>query len=1113
MSSERDIFLEALEQPSGPARTAFLEHATGGDFKLRQAVEALLANHQPDTFLEQGAAERLRDSLDAAGKLTIQEERVGDFIGRYKLLEKIGEGGFGVVYRAEQREPVRRQVAIKVIKLGMDTRSIVARFEAERQALALMDHPGIARVLDGGATTAGRPFFVMELVRGVRITDHCQANQLPLHARLALFIQLCHAIQHAHQKGVIHRDLKPSNVLVTVQDGRPVPKVIDFGVAKAIEEPLTEKTILTNFHAFIGTPAYTSPEQAEMTGSDVDTRSDIYSLGVLLYELLTGVTPFDAKELTQSGLDGMRRTIKEVEPPVPSTRLRRAAATGATHAPIMTVDRDLDWIVMKCLEKDRTRRYETALELAADLQRYLTQQPVLARPQNTAYRLRKALRRHRIAFAATAAIFAAVVVGTTVSVWQAVRATSAERVSEQRRRNEEVLRHRAERERENALESQDRAQLNEYVADINLAHQSILAGNLTRATVLLAKHRDLESGRFEWRYMWHAAQGDEHKLLAQETSSILSLATSSEWTVVGLQDSVRVYDAKTGVLVQTLPKPGFSVAMSPKGLLATSSRTAVRVWRMSDWTEVYSLPDHSDPVAFSPDGQQLAAALFNAVCVYRSSDGKLLAEIPGSMPPFAFSPQGDVIAIDSTNGIALWDLGAALTVRTLERSDGIFGAPWLRGIKSLTFSPDGKLVIGARNTLREDSIFVLEAWEVATGKKLATVPQRPNAIEHSGMISAVACAPSGRLLASGSWDHSIRLWDPMTLQCVERLYGNPAEVWAVAFTPDGRGVISGAKDGTVRLWPTNAAPKERLFAGNWTPIKFSKDGQTLATIADPSKLVLLNLKTGEPNDQFPLSRSQWGRWCGAISDDFRFLVDPISESGFRVWDLKTRESVDIENEETQKSWTAISPDSASLLAGAKGDSILWWNLLDLKEAPIRIEGRRALFAQHNNILVTLQDKSVRVSNAKSRSLIVEFPVETELSIITPSALSDDGHILALGSNPFTETDNAIWLWDTRDGKLLGVCKGHTQGVARLAFSADAKTLVSASSDSTLRFWDLRTQQELLSIQRLADPINDFLFSPDGVWLAARTTRGLRLLDGSPERENPRTAGLDPRSGQ
>jgi len=1096
MNREREIFLEALEQPSKEARAAFLERATAGDSELREAVEALLESNEADTLLEKGTVRILRESLEVAGKLTLHEEQIGDSIGRYKLLEKIGEGGFGVVYRAEQSEPVRRHVALKVIKLGMDTKSIVARFEAERQALALMDHPSIARVFDGGATATGRPFFVMELVRGVRITDYCQANQLSLTERLALFIQLCHAIQHAHQKGVIHRDLKPSNVLVTVQDGKPVPKVIDFGVAKAIEEPLTEKTVLTNFHAFIGTPAYTSPEQAEMTGTDVDTRSDLYSLGVLLYELLTGATPFDAKELTQSGLEGMRRMIKEVEPPTPSTRLRRAVARGSTNSPIMSVERDLDWIVMKCLEKDRTRRYDTARELAADLQRYLSQEPVLARPQSTAYRLHKALRRHRAAFAAAAAILIAVLAGVIVSVWQALRATSAERVSEQRRKNEEVLRHKAERERERALESQERAELNEYVADINLAHQSILAGNLARATELLAKHRNTGSPRFEWRYLWHTAQGDVHRLFAREASSIQSLANSPDWLVVGLQDSVQIYDSKTGSLVKSLAKSGSCVALSSAGLLATASKGTVRVWRTSDWAEAYSVPEHMAPVAFSPDARRLAATSFGGVQVYNSSDGKLVAEIPNTMPPFAFSPTGNVIAVDSTNGIVLWDLDAGKALRTLEHSDGMFSAPWLRGMNNLVFSPDGHLIVAARNTLRDGSIFVIEMWASATGEKMASVSQRPNATEHSGMISSLAFDPRGKLLASGSWDHSIRLWDVATLQCVERLHGNPSEVWAVAFTADAQGIISGAKDGTVRLWRTNAAPKEKLYEGKWTPIKFSKDGQVLATIEDQSKFVLLNLRTGEPNDQLQLSQSQWGQWAGAISDDFRVLVDPLPQGGLRVWDLQSRKSMDIESQEIHKSWTTISPDGALLLAGARGDSVLWWNLQDPSEAPIRIEGKRGLFARNGNVLVTLHDRSIKVWNAKSRSLNAEFPLEAELGFMTPVALSGDGNILAIGSNPFTEVDNAIRLWDTRSGKLLGVCKGHTQGVKWLAFSSENETLASASSDSTVRFWDLRTQQELLSIQRLADPTSDILFSPDGNWLAAKTASGLRLLDGS-----------------
>src|SRR5260221_11569827 len=322
-------------------------------------------------------------------------EKPGDRIGRYKLLEQIGEGGCGVVYVAEQTEPVRRRVALKVIKLGMDTKQVVARFEAERQALEMMDHPNIAKVLDAGTTDVGRPYFVMELVRGIKITDYCDQANLTTKERLDLFIKVCQAIQHAHQKGIIHRDIKPSNILVTLHDGVPVPKVIDFGIAKATEGRLTDNTVYTQLHQFIGTPAYMSPEQAEMSGLDIDTRSDIYSLGVLLYELLAGSTPFDAKELMASGIDVMRKTIREKEPQRPSTRLATMGAdeltttakrrSADTSKLLHQLKGDLDWIVMKCLEKDRQRRYDTANGLAADLNRQLNNELVTAQPPSAPY--------------------------------------------------------------------------------------------------------------------------------------------------------------------------------------------------------------------------------------------------------------------------------------------------------------------------------------------------------------------------------------------------------------------------------------------------------------------------------------------------------------------------------------------------------------------------------------------------------------------------------------------------------------------------------------------------------------------------------------------------------
>jgi serine/threonine protein kinase/tetratricopeptide (TPR) repeat protein len=421
----KSIFAEAREKRSLGERKAFLDKVCQCDPRLRAEVESLLE------AADQAGAGFVQDVVRCAAA-TIEvhmQERPGTVIGPYTLRELVGEGGMGLVFVAEQTDPVRRKVALKVIKPGMDTRQVVARFEAERQALAMMDHPNIAKVLDGGATAGGRPFFVMELVKGVPITEYCDENQVPVRQRLELFLHVCQAVQHAHQKGIIHRDLKPSNVLIMSQDGTPMAKVIDFGVAKAIGQQLTDKTIYTQLTQMVGTPMYMSPEQAGQSGVDVDTRSDIYALGVLLYELLTGMTPFANETLKKVGLDEMRRIIREEDPPTPSTRLAQSTETLPAIADqrktepaklARLIRGDLDWIVMKALEKDRNRRYETASAFAADVQRYLADEPVQACPPSAMYRFRKLVRRKKIAFALTACVFLALA-GLTGGIGWAVR--------------------------------------------------------------------------------------------------------------------------------------------------------------------------------------------------------------------------------------------------------------------------------------------------------------------------------------------------------------------------------------------------------------------------------------------------------------------------------------------------------------------------------------------------------------------------------------------------------------------------------------------------------------------------------------------------------------------
>jgi serine/threonine protein kinase len=426
------ILSAALELPSAEERAEYVQRICGDNAELQKRVDELLAAHfAAGEFLEQPAATILcRNGEDI-------QAGPGTLIGPYKLLQQIGEGGMGIVFMAEQTEPIQRTVALKIIKPGMDTRQVIARFEAERQALAMMDHPSIAKVLDAGTTANGRPYFVMELVKGVPITKYCDDHKLTVRQRLELVKPVCEAVQHAHQKGIIHRDLKPTNVLVAEYDTHAIPKVIDFGVAKATAQKLTERTMFTEFGQVIGTVEYMSPEQAKFNQLDIDTRSDIYSLGVLLYELLTGTTPFERQRLREAAFDEVLRIIREEEPPKPSTRL-----TSSEFSPSIAANRhteparlsrevkgELDWIVMKCLDKDRNRRYETADALDRDIRNYLADEPVQACPSSPAYRFRKFARRNRAGLLAAGAVAGALVIGTVISTWQAVRATRAEKLA------------------------------------------------------------------------------------------------------------------------------------------------------------------------------------------------------------------------------------------------------------------------------------------------------------------------------------------------------------------------------------------------------------------------------------------------------------------------------------------------------------------------------------------------------------------------------------------------------------------------------------------------------------------------------------------------------------
>ena len=1152
--SEDSIFEQALVQ-STDTRAAFLQTACGDDSALRRRIEALLAGAD-------NAGEFLAQPLNARVPL-LAEEKPGDTIGRYTLLEKLGAGGCGVVWRAEQREPVRRDVALKVIKLGMDTREVVARFEAERQALALMDHPGIARVFDGGATESGRPFFVMELVRGIPITKFCDEHALGLRERIELFIAVCEAVQHAHQKGIIHRDLKPSNILVVGSESeseseraraiRPsaslspslslaTPKVIDFGIAKATQGRLTDATLHTAVHQFIGTPAYMSPEQAELGGgADIDTRSDIYSLGVLLYELLTGETPFERGTLEHASVEEIRERIRTAEPLRPSARVRTRCRAGSPdpavvsgagsagsgdpalqHAPASHAAElrgDLDWIVMRCLEKDRARRYESAAALALDLQRHLRHEPVTARPPSASYTLQKFIRRHRLAVTAATLIAGALALGVTVSTWQAIRATRAEReqsrlrkTAEQAQAAESLLRQLAETQE---LATRRRG----YAADMNLAQQALAGGNMGRATALLDRQRpnpgepDLRG--WEWRFLWQQCRGEQTSVVGQlpgfrsDIALLNGLAASADggWLISVGDARASLWNLRSGQRRELFPGETVNAAaMAPRSALVAvainqgTGRPSLRLWDIAAEQVVREWPidGHCEDVYFSEDEQTLVTAINDTrpeqtvvsfkngspwrFDTWRVADGQRLASCSGVAEadwPYSTvsrdlrwaairSRRTRVHVIELASGREQWS--AIVAQEAIDR---------------LAFSPDGKILATAEGPIDPG----IRLWNVETGAPLGELSG------HRSLVKALLFLPGHRLASAGD-DQVIRVWDTDAHRLLRTLRGNRSAVVSLALLPDNRTLVSGTAKGRILSWDLDAPPRSSSpmsvpgLVWNW---RFTADSKSLIAVTPGGEVVRRHGPAWRDQETLlnlgPIDRVL--NYAGLMAREAPLLVVHRPAREVEIWDWEKRARVRVWPEpDTALSVAGFLDRGTHVLVGyegpnaalrglreydlATGDTVRSWPMADADFTALKHE----LTADGRWWLTRSNDKSISLidlASGQQRREKLPRPVKF-------GGLSPDGRLYAA---MFVRD---VGVWETSAFRQVTQLGDFPYGVTCVQFSPDGRRFLAGTTGAeAVQLFATDGWEHVLT---LLAPVSNFYwteFSPDGNWLGAIST--------------------------
>ena len=1019
---------------------------------------------------------------------SVSEECVGDTIGRYKLLEKIGEGGFGVVWAAEQREPVRRRVALKIIKLGMDTKQVVARFEAERQALAMMDHPNIAKVLDAGVTESGRPYFVMELVHGIKITDYCDRSKLPTRERLLLFTKVCRAVQHAHQKGIIHRDLKPGNILVTLYDGVPEPKVIDFGIAKATQGSLTDKTVYTGFQQIIGSPPYMSPEQAEMSALDIDTRTDIYSLGVLLYEILSGRTPFDQKELLEAGLEAMLRIIREREPLRPSTRLNTlqageqttVARCRGTEAPklIHLLRGDLDWIVMKSLEKDRTRRYETANGMALDIERHLANEPVTACPPSAAYRLQKMVRRHTLAVAASVAVMASLVAGLGISLHLFFQEQEDDKRAVGAERDAQVA-------LQKANENASKAESEKNQADAAREREKLALG---RTRIRTAEDYFTVDTPMAIAYLSRVIRDDQSNRVAAER--LLSALTYRHFALP------RTMELRHGGAVNM-------VRFSPDGQLVVTASDdgTARLWNSATGTEVGQPLRHNAAVKwaeFSPGGELVATGSEDRTAkIWKSNfadSSPILLPHSNAVCVARFSPNGKLLATATEDGTAtVWEVATGNRVGGAALPRDPMDMP-----PTLEFTPDGNYFVttGCQGA---------EICDVRTGHSQF----RP--LPHGHCVAGADFNPSGDWLVTACWDHFAYLWDVRSGQLLRKFGGgddgHTAVLFGARFDPDGRLILTFSKDGRAKVWDatTGRLIKSKAISMG-SPVlsaRFSPDGSWVAAASVSGSAQVFETTTGLPVTE-PIFHNDEIRWI-----EFNPTGDKVATASAdhtaRIWDLPRGLGPGLvlnhakSGETNQVKSANFSPDGACVITASQDNTARIWDtrkgnrqriLPELPTTPEKAgsgaEERLALRATYSPdghwVATTIHSTTngiAQVWNATTGQPFGAPVVYADGAIFDTEFSTDSRYFLTSGYANKGSSGRLFMIGNTLVPKREWVNEAFVDSVC---FSPDGRRIIASSDGKLSAIFDVPSGQRIYSLEH-RDKTAVVRFSPNGELVA------------------------------